>query len=114
MVSMTGVNGWFAENARSGAGIVRTGTKALEAYGRNMITKLDAFAASALRTTSPNAAANHDNARMNSTIIAGAARHRAGEADGRQPTPRPTPMTSAVASRLRARLAAMCPVSSDD
>ena len=80
----------------------------------NISTKVAAVAASGLPTSRPNVAASHDMARMNATIMATAASHRAGESVGRQPTPRPTPITSAVASRLRARLATMCPASTDE
>src|SRR5258708_24497590 len=110
MVSMIGVNGWCSATTRSTAGMDRAGTNAVLTYGMNMSAKDTEFAASALRTSKPTAAASQDSARMNSTIRLAAPAQAAGEAVGRQPMPRPTQITRAVASRLRARLAAICPV----
>src|SRR5215469_3743102 len=103
MVSMIGVNGWLAAIGRSARVIVAAGTNAVDRYGRNMITNVAEFAASGLPTSSPPAAASHDMARMNATIIPAAASHWAGPPVGRQPAANATPMTSVVASRLRAR-----------
>src|SRR5690242_21949981 len=59
----------------------------------NMSAVVKKLAASAARATRPTPAASQERAKTNTTIIAAAAAHLAGEAVGRQPMPRPVPIT---------------------
>src|SRR5699024_189913 len=85
-VSITGVTGWCSANPRSAAGSVSVGTNALLTYGTNMITKVNALAPCAPRTSRPAAADSQEIARMNVATSDAAASHSSGVASGRQPT----------------------------
>src|SRR6266851_2124269 len=104
-LSTTGVNGWFAANHRTPAGIESTGTKVLERNGsRNDRGRVEPFAPATLFVIRPMAADSQARADENAATIPATANQSATEAFGRNPISNATPMTAEVATRVRRTL----------
>src|SRR5712692_10953115 len=104
-LSTTGVNGWFAANQRTPAGIESAGTKVLDRNGsRNDSGRVEPFAPATLFVTRPMAADSQARANENAATIPTTANQSATEALGRNPINNATPVTAVVATSVRRTL----------
>ena len=108
---MVGVIGWLSAIARSAAGIVSVGTKALLRYGRKSTKNVKPLAASALLASRPRQTDSQEIASTQTRSTPAVAIHSTGPAVGRNPVRYATPTTRTVANALRTTLATTCPVS---
>src|SRR6266851_9496300 len=101
-LSTTAVNGWFAANQRTPAGIESAGTKVLDRNGsKNDRGRVEPFAPATLFVTRPMAADSQARANENAATIPTTANQSATEALGRKPIKSATPVTAALATSMR-------------
>src|SRR5258708_28519797 len=101
-LSTTAVNGWFAANQRTPAGIESTGTKVLDRNGsKNDSGRGDPFAPATLFVTRPRAADSHARANENAPAMATTANPSPTQALGRNPSNRATAGTTAQPASMR-------------
>src|SRR3954452_22471426 len=104
-VSITAVAGCDRAKPCSQEGIVDTGTNALLGYGRKLTRNVTALAASAERTATPTAAANHDIASAYKARMPAAPAHRVTSTGDRKPIANATSTTRIADTKLRTTLA---------
>src|SRR5229473_1627061 len=112
-LSTTAVNGWFAANQRTPAGIESAGTKVLDRNGsRNDKGRVEPFAPATLFVTRPMAADSQAIANEKTATIPTTANQSATDALGRNPSMSATPVTATVATSMRRTLTPTWPARS--